>query len=244
MGLAAAKSDGLWGFLAFDGTWAIPPSYLEAFGFTKEGLAQVRLKDESWTWIDRTGATIWDDPTDPSIILRNDFQKDAEPWTIGESDTIKTALTQGFYYIKAKQATGGLSAIPLEFDRDGDYAISVKLRYNSSNSTDGVGVVWDIEDLGNFYAFVIAPQGGYAVVRFKGGQPDFLVPWTLGESINKGMVDNNVEIRHAVGELEFLVNGTKLTALPYETIYGQGIGFACFGATSLIVDELTVSKAW
>jgi hypothetical protein len=242
MGLAAAKYDGNWGFLDGRGSWAIPPTYREAFSFTPEGLAQVQLKDGSWTWINRTGEPIWRDKTDASIILSNNFQNSAAPWQIGETDTIKTALTQGFYYIKAKQASGGISAIPLEIDRKGDYSLTVMLRYNSSSMNESIGLIWDIADLANFYALVLSPQGGYSIVHFKDGQAGLIVGWTIDAAVKKGMTDNELEIRRSGEKLEFLINGTMVNTLSYETINGQGIGFACFGATSLIVDSLTVRK--
>ena len=242
MGLAAAKFDNLWGFLDGKGAWAIPPTFREAFSFTQEGLAQVRLKDGSWTWINLAGEPIWQDKTDASLILSNNFQDSAAPWQIGETDTIKTALTQGFYYIKTKQASGGISAIPLEFDRQSDYSLEVMLRYNSTSMNESIGLIWDILDMSNFYALVLSPQGAYSIVHFKEGQARLIVGWTLDAAVKKGMTDNELEIRHSGGKLEFLFNGTMVNSLPYETISGQGIGFACFGATSLIVDSLTVKK--
>jgi len=241
-GLAAAKLDDLWGFIDPKGNWAILPEFLDAFPFADGDLAQVQMKDGSWTWIDSSGEPIWRDKTDPSIILSNNFQESAAPWQIGETDTIKTALTQGFYYIKAKQASGGISAIPLDFDRKGDYSISVMLRYNSSSMNESIGIIWDIADLGNFYALALSPQGGYSIVHFKDGQASLIVGWTIDAAVKKGMTDNELEIRHSGEKLEFLINGTMVNTLPYETISGQGIGFACFGATSLIVDSLTVRK--
>jgi len=242
MGLAAAKYDDRWGFLDGKGSWAIQPAYREAFSFTPEGLAQVRLDDGSWTWINRSGEPIWRDKTDPSIILSNNFQDSAVPWQIGETDTIKTALTQGFYYIKTKQASGGISAIPLDIDRKADFSLAATLRYNSSSMGESVGLIWDLLDMGNFYALVLSPQGGYSIVHFKNGQPSLIVGWTIDAAVKKGMADNELEVRHSGEKLEFLFNGTTVNTLPYETISGQGIGFGCFGATSLIVDSLTVRK--
>lgn len=242
MGRAAAQKDGLWGFLDLYGDWAIEPAYLAAFSFTSEGFAQVKLHDGSWTWIDRLGVPIWRDKTDPSIILSNDFQTTAGPWQIGETETLKAALTQGYYYVKAKQASGAISAIPLEIDRKGDYSLYAMLRYNSVNMDESVGFIWDIQDLSNFYALALSPQGGYAIVHFAKGQPTLMVDWTIDAAVRKGMLDNELEILHSGDTLKFVINGTTVSTLPYETISGQGIGFACFGATSLIVDSLTVKK--
>lgn len=241
-GLAAARKDQLWGYIDAAGEWALQPKFLAAYSFTAEGLAQVRLEDGSWTWIDRSGTPLWRDPADQAIILSNDFKDDAKPWTIGETDTIKTALTQGFYYIKTKQASGGISAIPLEFDRKSDYSLAVTLRYNSTSMNESIGLIWDIQDMSNFYALVLSPQGAYSIAQFKDGQARFIVGWTLDASIKKGVTDNRLEVRHSGEKLEFLINGTAVNTMPYESISGQGIGFACFGATSLIVDSLTLRK--
>lgn len=241
-GLAAAKSGGTWGYIDLAGSWAISPRFEDAYPFTAEGLAQVQLDDGSWTWIDRSGVAIWIDRTAPAIILENDFQVGADPWPIGENESIKMTLTQGFYYVKTKQASGGLAAIPLNLDRGRDFSFSARVRYNSTSMGDSIGVAWDIKDTANLYALVLTPQGGYAVVHFKDSQPNFLIPWTASDSVKKGMTDNDIEVRRSGNSLEFLSNGTKLAALPYESINGGGIGFICFGATSLIVDSLTVRK--
>jgi hypothetical protein len=243
-GLAAAKFDDFWGFIDPAGNWAIPPTYLDAFPFADGGLAQVQLKDGSWTWIDSSGDVIWTDPTDPAIILENDFLDEAEPWPLGENESIKMALTQGYYYIKAKQATGGLAAAQIELDRGLDYSFSARVRYNSTSMSENIGLAWDIVDIQNFYALVISPQGGYAVVHFKAGQPVFLIPWTASESITKSMADNDLEVKRAGDSLEFTANGMPLATLPYESIDGGWLGFACFGGTSLIVDSLTVRKGF
>jgi hypothetical protein len=242
-GLAAAKLGGLWGYIDRQGAWAIAPTFAEAYSFRPEGLAQVKTTEGFSTWTDRTGRLIWTDGIPLSLVWKENFDDNARRWAVGESQNARATIEKGAYRMTSKTPGGDLEALVLPIDRGSDYLLSAQLRYDSQSLKEAMGLAWDIKDGANSYTFVVSPQGQFAIIRVKDDVPSFLVNWTAHSAIKKGQADNLLEVRKVGQKLEFYVNGSMVKSLPYETCSGQWIGFACYGATTLAVDSLSLKQA-
>jgi hypothetical protein len=242
-GLAAAKEGELWGYIDRQGAWTISPTFAAVYPFRSEGLAQAKTVEGYTTWIDRTGRPVWTDGPPLAPAWKEDFNDNARQWAVGENQNAKAAIEKGFYRITSKTQGGDLEGLILPIDREKDYLLSARLRYDSPSQKEAIGLAWDLKDAGNSYSFVIRPLGQFAVIRLSEGTPTFLVNWTAQAAIKKGQTDNILEVRKTGQVLEFYANGSLLGSLPYETCSGQWIGLACYGATTLIVDSLALRQA-
>jgi hypothetical protein len=202
----------------------------------------VRMTEGWWTWINRSGKPIWAEGPFLSPVWREDFDDNVKSWPVGENQAAKIVMDRSLYRMSSKTPSGYMEGLALPIDRAVDFSIAAQIKYDSQSQNESIGLAWDIKDMGNFYSFIIHPQGSYTIYRVKDGTAGLLAAWTTSSSIKKGSTYNKLEVRREDQTLKFYINESLVKTLPYETCSGTGVGFACYGAASLSVDWISLKQ--
>ncbi|HEY9055350.1 MAG TPA: WG repeat-containing protein, partial [Rectinemataceae bacterium] len=173
---------------------------------------------------------------------KEDFSSNAAGWPLGTSEAAEYKLLAGRYRLAGKTDAGALALVPLDFDRSADYSLSAALRHDSGGADDSMGLVWEADSAGRLLVFALSPDGAYAVLDVLPEATNLYVPWTAHKAIKPGPSDNRLEVRRRGQKLEFWINGTMVKSLPHFGISGTGVGFICFYANAISVDDLILGK--
>jgi hypothetical protein len=150
-----------------------------------------------------------------AVNLFDDFSDPASGWEIGEYGIGSVGYDMGEYFIRAVDDNGYIWG--QLFERFGDVSIDVTARQASGtdNNDTGYGVMCrvnydsEVGDLGG-YAFLVAGDGYYAIIRFVDGDDEFLVGWEKSETVRQGNATNELQVICAGDRLTFYVNGVRI----------------------------------
>ena len=179
-------------------------------------------------------------PADLPMIWKDKFDDNSQKWAVGENESIKVEVREGLYRLTTKKPGGDLQAYPIRIDRNKNYSLETELRWAGADYQGGVGIIWDLKDVQNFYVFVISPQGGYSILKFKDGNRIPLVDWEANIYVRKNDLFNRLEVRKTGKNLEFFLNEHKVHQVPYETFSGDNVGFLGMSAVALEVDVISL----
>ncbi len=109
-----------------------------------------------------------------------------------------------------------------------DYAVEAEMR-RLVGSTSAYGLVFDFQDLQNYYYLVVDPGAQWYIVAKKAaGNPAVaLVPQTNSSLINPGDENNFLRVERVGDQIAFYANGENLTTIN-NAGFGGGLGVGLF----------------
>jgi hypothetical protein len=161
------------------------------------------------------------------VIFSDDFSDVSSGWDVLSDEYGTTAYSDGKYLISVTDSMSYLYADP---DEPADLA-DVQIEVDILESPDVVhdsGILCRFKDVDNFYYFMIASDGYYAIGKFKDGEEEILGADDMIEDAN-GVILTGAEANHmradCVGNtLTLYVNGTRLFETTDSDFSSGGVG--------------------
>jgi hypothetical protein len=131
---------------------------------------------------------------------------------------------------------------------DVDIRVNVTQVHAPSNNNNGFGVACRLVDGKDGYFLMISGDGLYAIIKFVGGSPAYLVNWTTASTIRQGNASNQLRAVCQGSQFSLYVNGGRLASVTDDDPdFASGdIGFAVTTLedtpTEVHFDSLTVTS--
>lgn len=177
-----------------------------------------------------------------NIIFEENFDDNFLQWMHGENEDYKASVQNGQYKVAYKHEQGAWyfwQSIPVHPDTS--YYIESKITPFLESKQSVYGLIWGVQDLNNYNAFLMSNEGKTAVVICKNGQLTKIVNWT-----QVGYYQSNqahlLAIRKNNGKLRYYLDGKLVMRTPVLPFHGDLLGFMITGKTRAHIDHLLVKQ--
>lgn len=164
------------------------------------------------------------EPKDDNILFQDDFSKTSSGWDQYSDIEGSTDYADGVYRIYVNAAQVDYWANPgLNF---ADAVVSVNATKVAGPEDNDFGVICRYVDQNNFYFFLAASDGFYAIGRMFEGSQELLGEEQLlfTEAINQGSTSNQIEAACVGSQLTMTINGTQVATVEDTTFTSGDVG--------------------
>ncbi|MBN1440858.1 MAG: hypothetical protein JW929_15735 [Anaerolineales bacterium] len=165
--------------------------------------------------------------TQSNVIFEDDFSSSASGWGSLSDEYGTSSYTDGAYVITVEET---LTYLFEDLDDPADLAdVQVDVDIMASDEVlHDAGVLCRIQDSDNFYYFIIASDGYYAIGKFKDGEDILLGTEDMLKDtdgvIRQGAADNHLQAVCAGNQLTLVVNGIELFSVEDEDFASGAVG--------------------
>jgi len=175
------------------------------------------------------------------VIFEEHFDNNNRAWLEIDNDHALIAVADGGYAWEGKIVGRNLVYKSMAIDQKQDFRIECKVTHVSGVNDFGYGLVWGAKDTDNLYSFLISNDGRFSVTRVTEAAPTRLIPWATPNSINRLNGTNKLAIEKKGSELQFFINDTFAAKVPFESFFGDRVGFAVWNKQQVVFDDLLVT---
>jgi hypothetical protein len=178
----------------------------------------------------------------------DDFSE--QKWTVSSSDFGDLWYTNDEYHMRSKAETYVVMYAPSNDYNTENATVRVTVHnVDGISPAHGYGLivhgVKSKEDKLEDYSFLIisGPEPKYRVLMHKSGTETPLIPWTASNTIRKGTVTNQLEVRIKGTQLGFFINGQLVTSVTDTGNYKRGrAGLYTSDAHEVAFDDLEITR--
>ena len=160
---------------------------------------------------------------------------------IKETENFSESMSDGYFYIEGFQRRKiSMVFYPIEIDENEDFEIETSIKkISAAKKRNSSGIVFGADGT-NFYIFKTNTKGEYKYQISKGSDLE-RTPWIESEDINKGIGSTNkLCIKKEDNQISFYVNDNLLTTRPFDSFFGNNIGFYIARKQKIAIDYLQV----
>ncbi len=179
-----------------------------------------------------------------SLLFQDDFSKPTSGWLVGQdSNGLVQYVGGGMRIFVSQPAAARLTVPDLSFS---DVRIEVDTVKLAGPDDNNFGVLCRYQDEANFYFFEISSDGYYGVGKYKDGLMSLIGMSQMQSynSIHQGAAANHLRADCAGPNLEFYINGNKVTGVEDNDIKSGDIGLIAgalkTAGTDIFFDNLSV----
>lgn len=173
-------------------------------------------------------------------IFQDDFYNNSNKWSETNTTNTNHKMYSGYYKMESKSSSAYISTKSIYFNETKDFEIEARIKVASGVKTSGSGIIWGKENDGNnSFKFYYNPNGSYKIARYTGNYIA-LKNWTKLNSIG-GYSYNTLTIRKVGDYYYFFINKELVHSTPFQSFYGNKLGFQVAKQTKLHVDYIKVS---
>ncbi len=185
---------------------------------------------------------------DPNVLYYDDFSpSNVGRWRI-EGDYLGSTAIEGEQLTIEVKSPNTIQYATLEDPAFSDFELEVDATLVDGASNSTFGVLFRIQDSGEFYRFELMNDGHYMIERF-GGEDNWIRlvdDWTFSESIVSGGVANRMKVIADGPSLSFYVNGDLLKEVTDTSLVNGYIGLdaGTYGSSLTVAsfDNLVLSN--
>lgn len=171
------------------------------------------------------------------------FENNNYGWITKSNDKIDLKVRDGSYNFSHKQNTSGWETYKsFDIDQSRDFKIEALIVKKSGENSYGYGFFWGSNTAGDYYSFNLTGTGYYRISKFKSKNFTDLVAWKTSSLIKKDNGPYNIiKIEKRGNTVDYFINGTKVESLPFESFFGNQIGFVVYNKQTIEINYLSVA---
>jgi hypothetical protein len=176
-----------------------------------------------------------------SQVLTERFDWNTLHWPTQDDEYAKIEFKDGFYTIEHKIDESGYTIYrPIGIDYNRDLTIETVIEHVSGRDDAGYGLLLDMVDGNNYYAFDIAANGYYRIAQCINNEWTDLTPWTQCDHIKTGNLFNTLLVRKHGNEYYFVINNKIIDMHELELLGGEEVGFSVYLKQKISIDKLDI----
>jgi len=142
-------------------------------------------------------------------------------WAVGDTPDSSVAVNGGA--LTYTQKAPGSFSFRVVGRQGGDFSAEISAALaDNCGSGDKFGLIFRLQDAGNYYSFQIDCDGRYRFVRYGGGTASPVIDWTATQAIERGArAANKLSVTAKGSDFIFAVNDTQV-ATAADTAYASG----------------------
>jgi|GEM_PF-2469639 len=178
-----------------------------------------------------------------TTVFFDDFSSNAKNWAQSTSGGSIYFINNGKMIMENSDDGSRWVGKAVYLNTAKNYSISVSATHTGGIDNYGYGLFFGAKDGNNGYAFEIAANGHYILLKFENGQTTNLVNWTKSGYIRTGnYTANDLLLKKEDGYWKLYVNNSYLTSVYANSFLGDYIGFINYKNQRVEFDNLTVSE--
>lgn len=194
-------------------------------------------------------ATFTTDPADdPSVIYHDDFSPETAGLWLVEQDDLGSTNLNGEQLVISVLSPNTVQYTTLQEPEFSDFKLEIDATLVEGASNSTYGVLFRIQDTGEFYRFELMSDGHYIVERHDGNNvwSRLVDDWTYSDVVLAGPNTNRLRIEAKGPNMLFFANGEFLQEVIDTSLSSGNIGLdaGTFGTDLTLVsfDNLVLSK--
>ncbi len=170
------------------------------------------------------------------------FDDNKASWPVQNNETANINVKGGSYNFDYKKTTEGWETHKsIDLDQSKDFIIETLIVKKSGETEYGYGLMWGKNDAGDFYSFNITGTGYYRISKSKNGTFSDIVAWKTSSEIKKDNGPYNIlKIEKFGNTINFYINDAKVESLPFESFYGNQIGFVVYNKQAIEINYISI----
>ena len=173
-------------------------------------------------------------------LFHDDFSAQTNRWETHSTQGGRAELNHGQLLITGR---GGYTKCLHEvlMSNGKDFSLKTRFTFQSGPPPDAFGILWSGGDrMDHYFAFLIRPEGYFAVVDVYKGKEEMVIPWNRFRKIRGLGEENELQIIKTGWKLSFQINGKEVADTRFKKLYGKYHGFILRGNGSVSVDEFSI----
>jgi hypothetical protein len=148
------------------------------------------------------------------LVFQDDFKDPKSGWFIYKSDDAHGgAYGSGEYRVWSVGKNTVIVLNPKTRQQLSDFSAEVDVRKTSDQKGAVMGIIYRLNDIGNYYRFAITDNQTFYVGKGDGQFEEELEPMTSSEYIKPGNEYNRLKVVCKADTQDFYINGNKLATL-------------------------------
>jgi hypothetical protein len=180
-------------------------------------------------------------------IIYEDFNNNSNKWTSGNlsDNSVDNKIKDGYLEIKVPDKNKmGLQCMPvLGFNPYKNWEIETRIKYTAGSTLRAFALFWGYQDTNSQgYFFFIDAHGLFKVQKKDTPGINFInyKDWAPANFVNKSDW-NKLTVRKVNDKYYFFINDHYISSAPFESFYGDKIGYYCGGGLTIRANYLKVS---
>ncbi|MCF6240530.1 MAG: caspase family protein [Bacteroidales bacterium] len=175
-----------------------------------------------------------------AVLVEDNFSDNRYKWWTGKTQNGSGDILRGEYIIKYAGQKSWASTIHTGLNPRYDFVIESRISRISGTASNGYGLVFGKGQRG-YYNFIITPAGRFYVRRVERGKKgQYLIRWKKTSAISQTSITNKLRVQKTGNEVLFYINERYVGKIPYQSFFGDQVGFMMYQRQQIAVDYLVV----
>lgn len=180
----------------------------------------------------------WINSKSTELNFYDDFNDNSKGWGVGKLDYINRAIENSYYLFESFEASYYSSTLPFYINESRNFQIETAIKIISGSNSIESGLIWGMEDKSSF-RYCFARNGKYTMYKFVNGTVIDILDYTMSNNYKK--YDYNIlTLRKYNNKLYFFFNKELVHTMPYESFFGNRMGYLVAKNTSMKIDYLKI----
>lgn len=176
-------------------------------------------------------------------LANYDFNAISDDWTEYNREDVVTKTADGKYTIQYKKDANSWSHNrDIYVNPNEDYEITMAFAQTEGKPSKAHGFVFGREDKDNSYAFCIASNGNFLIMKTEDGKSKNITEWTVCNDVKPMPQTNVISLKKNSGKWKFYINGREVHSMDAQKVFGFYHGFYVSGAITVQYDYFYVKQ--
>ncbi len=180
-------------------------------------------------------------------IVSEDFNNNNSKWTASNTadNSANYKIKSGYLQINVPDKNKmGLQCVPIQgFNQNKNWEIETRIKYSGGSILKAFALIWGYQSANSQgYFFFIDAHGLFKIQKKDAPGSNFISykDWSSSTFINKSDW-NKLTIRKVSDKYYYFINEHFISSVPFESFYGDEVGYYCGGSLTIEADYLKVS---
>lgn len=175
-----------------------------------------------------------------AVLVEDNFSDNRYKWWVGKTQNGSGEILRGEYIIKYTGQKSWASNIHTGLNPRYDFVIESRISRISGTANNGYGLIFG-KGKNGYFNFIITPQGRFYVRRVERGKKgQYLIRWKKTSAISQTSITNKLRVQKTGNEILFYINERYVGKIPYQSFFGDQVGFMLYQRQQIAVDYLVV----
>ncbi len=175
-----------------------------------------------------------------AVLVEDNFSDNRYKWWVGKTQNGSGEILRGEYIIKYTGQKSWASNIHTGLNPRYDFVIESRISRISGTANNGYGLIFG-KGKNGYYNFIITPQGRFYVRRVEiGKKGQYLIRWKKTSAISQTSITNKLRVQKTGNEILFYINERYVGKIPYQSFFGDQVGFMLYQRQQIAVDYIVV----
>ncbi len=175
-----------------------------------------------------------------AVLVEDNFSDNRYKWWVGKTQNGSGEILRGEYIIKYTGQKSWASNIHTGLNPRYDFVIESRISRISGTANNGYGLIFG-KGKNGYYNFIITPQGRFYVRRVERGKKgQYLIRWKKTSAISQTSITNKLRVQKTGNEILFYINERYVGKIPYQSFFGDQVGFMLYQRQQIAVDYIVV----